>query len=97
MIKGISTEDEKIIQSILAPYKNDFDFFYYGSRVKGNFEKMSDLDILIRGKEEMSLDTLELIRSLFDNSKLAYIVNFADYNRIDDRFYKLIEKDLVKV
>lgn len=97
MIKGISTEDEKIIQSILAPYKNDFEFFYYGSRVKGNFEKMSDLDILIRGKEEMSLDTLELIRSLFDNSKLAYIVNFADYNRIDDRFYKLIEKDLVKV
>lgn len=97
MIKGISEDDEKIIQSILAPYQKEYDFFYYGSRVKGNFEKMSDLDILIQGKEEMPYNTLELIRYLFDNSNLSYVVNFADYNSIDEKFYKLIEKDLVKV
>ena len=42
MIKGINSAEEQIIQNILKPYKADFDFFYYGSRVKGNFEKTSD-------------------------------------------------------
>ena len=46
MIKGINSAEEQIIQDILKPYRTDFDFFYYGSRVKGNFEKTSDLDIL---------------------------------------------------
>lgn len=45
----------------------------------------------------MPYNTLELIRYLFDNSNLSYVVNFADYNSIDEKFYKLIEKDLVKV
>ena len=39
MIKGVTEEQEKIIHDILSPYKNDFDFYYYGSRVKGNFSK----------------------------------------------------------
>lgn len=97
MIKGINKKEEKIIQEILASYKEEYDFFYYGSRVKGNFEKASDLDILIKGEKEMPYDKKELIEFLFDRSDLPFIVNFADYNRIDEKFYKLIEKDLVKV
>lgn len=33
----------------------------------------------------------------FDESKLPYIVNFADYNSIDEKFYNLIKDDLVLV
>ena len=91
MIKGINSAEEQIIQDILKPYRTDFDFFYYGSRVKGNFEKTSDLDILIKGKK------LEIIKFLFDKSDLPFVVNFADFNSIDEKFYSLIEKDLVKV
>ena len=97
MIKGVTEEQEKIIHEILSPYKNDFDFYYYGSRVKGNFSKPSDLDILIKGKEEMSYDILERLKVLFDISNLPYVVNFADYNNMEERFYNLIKKDLVKV
>ena len=97
MIKGINSEEEQIIQNILTPYKADFDFFYYGSRVKGNFEKTSDLDVLIKGKEEMPYQKLEIIKFLFDKSDLPFVVNFADFNNIDEKFYSFIETDLVKV
>lgn len=97
MIPGINPKEEEIIRNILQPYKEEYDFFYYGSRVKGNFEKMSDLDILIKGKCEMPFDKLELIKYLFDNSDIPYIVNFTDFNKIETRFYNLIEKDLVKI
>lgn len=97
MIKGVTEKEEHIIQNILFPYKKVYDFFYYGSRVKGNFEKTSDLDILIKGKEAFPLNQLETIKILFDNSDLNYIVNFVDYHNIDKNFYELIKKDLVKV
>lgn len=96
-IKGVTKSEESIIQEILKPYKNEFDFFYYGSRVKGNFEKTSDLDILIKGTSKFSLNELETVKTLFDSSDLPYIVNFVDYNTIDEKFYNYIKKDLVKV
>lgn len=95
MIKGVSSEEEKIIQNILAAYKKDYEFYYYGSRVKGNFEKTSDLDILI--KSNIPYEKLEIIKFLFDQSNLPYVVNFTDYDTIDEKFYKLIEKDLVRI
>lgn len=97
IIKGITKNEESIIQEILTPYKNEFDFFYYGSRVKGNFEKTSDLDILIKGANAFPLNKLEIIKTMFDNSDLPYIVNFVDYNMIDEKFYNYIKEDLVKV
>ena len=97
MIKGLLPEEENIIKSILTPYKKDFDFYYYGSRVKGNFEKSSDLDVLIHGKAEIPYDKLETLKFLFDNSDLPFVVNFADFYNIDEKFYDLIKKDLVKV
>ncbi len=96
-IKGVTEVEDSLIQDILAPYKNEFDFFYYGSRVKGNFEKTSDLDILIKGVKVFPLNKLETIKTMFDNSDLPYIVNFVDYNNIEEKFYNYIKKDLVKV
>ncbi|MBR5303949.1 MAG: restriction endonuclease subunit S [Candidatus Gastranaerophilales bacterium] len=90
---GITDEEQKIIIDILDKYK-EYLFYFYGSRVKGTYEKTSDLDILIRGKQEMPLNTLEDIKQAFDESKLPYIVNFSDYHSINKTFYKKIEKDL---
>lgn len=97
MIKGLNTQEEQIIKTILKPYMNDFNFYYYGSRVKGNFEKTSDLDILIKGNEKFPYNSLDVLKVLFDQSDLPFIVNFVDYNSLDESFYKLIEKDLVQV
>lgn len=93
-IKGVNIEEQKIIDSILAKFKDKYEFYYYGSRVKDNFRFLSDLDILI--KENVSLDDLDALKTLFDNSNLPYVVNFTDYSSMDKNFYNLVKNDLVK-
>ena len=97
MIKGILPKHEEIIKKILKPYVLDYTFFYYGSRVRETYSPVSDLDILIKGNEEMPLTTLTEIKQMFDASSLPYVVNFTDYNKIDTSFYELIKKDLVSI
>lgn len=97
MIKGVSAAEENIVKAILAPYSDSYAFYFYGSRVKGNYTKVSDLDILIKGAGEMPLTLVEDLKQQFDGSLLPYIVNFSDYHKIDANFYKRIEKDLVAV
>ena len=93
----MTQEEHKIITDILKNYSDEFLFYYYGSRVKGNFNKTSDFDILIKGANEMGLFTLVQLKEKMDESKLPYIVNFTDYNSIDKNFYNLIKDDLVLI
>ena len=97
MIAGITEKEQKIIEHILDKYRKDYAFFYYGSRVKGTYEKTSDLDVLIKGKAEMPLAILQEIKEEFDKSDLPYIVNFSDYYKLDSSFYERIKPDLIPV
>lgn len=92
---GVSRDELRVLKDIFAPYQMDFRFACYGSRVKGGFEKTSDLDILICGKTVMPSEMLEEIKQKCDDSRLPYMVNFCDCHKIDPGFYKLIEKDLI--
>ena len=96
-IKGVTESEQKIIDTILTPYKDKYDFYYYGSRVKGNFRFLSDLDILIKCKNDFKSDDIETIKTLFDNSNLSYVVNLTNFDDINNDFYNLIKKDLIKV
>lgn len=96
-IKGVTENEENIIKSVLEPYKEKYDFYYYGSRVKGDFRFLSDLDIMVMGIELVNLSDINDIKDKFDKSNLPYVVNIADYHSLDEKFYKLIEADLVKI
>ncbi len=95
MIKGINDKEEKIIKHILSDYP--YRFYYYGSRVKGDFTKASDLDILIRHNEEIPERIIDELQLRFNESLIPYVVNFSDFSRMDKEFFKLIEPDLVPV
>ena len=95
MIKGVTQEEEEIIKNIILKYP--FEFYYYGSRVKGDYTKSSDLDILIKNDEPVDFSVISDIEAKFNESKIPYRVNFSDYKKMDAYFYKLIEKDLVKI
>lgn len=97
MIKGISEQEKQIIAEILSVYKPEYQFWAYGSRIKGNFREASDLDILIKGKKQMPFDMLEDLKHKFDESLLPYVVNFSDYYKIDEKFYLLIQPDLTEL
>ena len=94
-IKGVTFEEEKVILSILEPYKNKYDFYYYGSRVKGNFRPLSDLDILLISKNDITKNDIYTLKEAFDESILPYVVNISC--NIDVKFYNLIKNELVKI
>ncbi len=96
-IKGVTESELKIINSILEPFKNKYEFFLYGSRIKGNFRFLSDLDMMIRGLKSADLDDIEILKENFDKSNLSYIVNIVDYFNLSEDFFNLIEKDLLKL
>lgn len=95
MIRGITPEEETIIKGILKRYP--YNFYYYGSRVKGNFTKASDLDILVESKNEIPSVRIETIEREFNESKIPYIVNITNRANIEDYFYNLIKDTLVEV
>ena len=92
MIKGVTEKEEKIIKDILREYP--YNFYYYGSRVKGNFTKASDLDILTN---ELSYSELEEIETKFNESRIPYVVNISLKSKMDEKFYNLIKNDLIKI
>lgn len=95
MIKGVTDKEENIIKNILSNYP--YTFFYYGSRVKGDFTKASDLDILIKSDKELPYNVLEELSLKFNESKIPYIVNFSEYISMDKSFYDSIKDSLVKI
>ena len=95
MIKGINEKEEFIIKEILKKYP--YDFYYYGSRVKGDYTKASDLDLLIKSEEPLDYSQLAAMERQFNESKIPYRVSLSDYSQMDKSFYKLIESTLVRV
>lgn len=95
MIKGVKENEEKIIKGILKDYPCTF--YYYGSRVKGDFTQSSDLDILADIQEENLTGIIEEIELKFNESKIPYIVNITDKSKIEDYFYQIIKPTLVKI
>ncbi len=93
MIKGVTEEEYSIIKNILKNYPCKF--YAYGSRVKGDFSALSDLDILV--KSDNYDDYITSLKDSFDKSKLPYVVNFTDFNTLDKDFYTLIENDLIEL
>ena len=91
MIKGITDKEYKIIKDILKNY--DAKFYAYGSRVKGDFSELSDLDILVKSEKNI----IPELKILFDTSYLPYVFNFTNYNSIDKNFYNLIKNDLIEI
>ena len=95
MINGITDKEREIINNIIKEYP--YEFYAYGSRVKGDFTKGSDLDILIKSDNEIPIKIIEELKLKFNESRIPYIVNIAIFNDISDDFYNLIKKDLTKL
>ena len=91
MIKGVNAKELTIIKNILKNY--DAKFFAYGSRVKGNYSALSDLDILVKSDKNI----IPELKEQFDKSYIPYVVNFTDANSIDENLYNLIKNDLIEI
>ena len=95
MINGVNEREESIIKNILKDYP--YQFYFYGSRVKGDYTKSSDLDILVKSENEIPEHVMNGLELKFNESLIPYVVNIADFSKLNENFYKLIEPTLVSV
>lgn len=79
-----------IVLDILKKYP--FTFYAFGSRVKGNPRKFSDLDLCFI--EKIPGNTLSHIDEDFENSDLPYKVDVMNWNSCEESFKHLIRNDL---
>ncbi|MEG7978772.1 MAG: nucleotidyltransferase domain-containing protein [Mollicutes bacterium UO1] len=83
----------QIIQQIITRYP--YQFYAYGSRVKGTARKLSDLDICYF--EDIPDAVAYQIEEVFKESDLPFIVELVSWKDMSPQFQKLIRKDLIPI
>ena len=81
----------KILHKILSKYP--YQFFAFGSRVKGTKKRFSDLDLCY--KDSIPSVTLSKIEEEFEESNLPFKIDIVNWDHCSDDFRKLIEKDMI--
>lgn len=91
MIDIKQDELDKIIE-ILNRFVSNHKVVAFGSRVRGNAKKYSDLDIAIYGKEKLDVKTIAQIKEEFEETDIPFRIDILDYNNISDEFKKIIDE-----
>lgn len=85
-----------IKETILAEIPN-VEIYIFGSRVQGNALEYSDVDIALKDKEKISIESILKLRIKFENSTFPYKVDIVDLKNLKDEFRGIIEKDLYRI
>lgn len=80
-----------ILENIIQKY--DYSLFAFGSRVKGNNKKLSDIDLFYF--EEIPNNIIIKLEDEFDESDLPFKVDLIDYHRCDDDFQKVMLQNYI--
>ena len=93
----LQPEYRAMVESLLVRYFPDCEVRAYGSRVKGDAAKYSDLDISIVGSTKLDRAQLMELRNAFDESDLPIRVDVHDWHNTSPEFQKIIEERYVVI
>jgi predicted nucleotidyltransferase len=65
----------------------------FGSRVTGQAQRFSDLDLVVVGPERLDFRLLERLRNTFSISDLPILVDVSDWHRLTPEFRALVESN----
>ena len=82
-----------IIKKALSKYP--YQFYAYGSRVKGNACKFSDLDLCYL--EDIPFSILSQLREEFAESNLPFEVELVNWEHMRPAFQQMIKQDLTLI
>ena len=76
------------ILSIIGKYLDltKYKVFFFGSRVKGNGDKRSDIDIGIEGPEEISIGIIAQIQEDINDLQILYKIEIVDFKSVASDF-----------
>jgi uncharacterized protein len=89
----ISLEHEifREIVTILRSHLKNCEVFAFGSRVQGSSQKFSDLDICVKGTEEIEADVMDKLREAFSLSSIPISIDIVDYHAVSDSFKTVLD------
>ena len=87
----VSPAELAILRAILKSLVPDREVWAFGSRVKGNPKKFSDLDLAVLGQEAIPLQISAELREAFTESDLPYKVDIVDWATTSEVFRRIIE------
>lgn len=79
------------ILTILKSHLKNCDIFAFGSRVSGTYQKFSDLDIVIKGTDEISPEVIDSLKEAFSLSSIPISVDIVDYHAVSDQFKSILD------
>ena len=85
-----------IKETILVEIPN-VEIYIFGSRMQGNALEYSDVDIALKDKEKISIESILKLKVKFENSTFPYKVDIVDLKNLKDEFRGIIEKDLYRI
>ena len=85
------------IKDTIGSVLDNVEIYIFGSRTQGKSLEYSDVDIALKGKNQIELDKILNLRAAFSNSTFPYKVDIIDLNNIDEKFYNIIKEDLYKI
>jgi predicted nucleotidyltransferase len=92
----ITSDEKKIIQVILQKYlPPNTTVWAFGSRVKGNAKKFSDLDLAIDAQKPLSFSILTSISFDLSESDLPYKIDIIDWQTTSKNFQANINANKV--
>lgn len=82
---GLKTRDYDDIVGVFSSYPEVKRVLIYGSRAKGNYKNGSDIDLTIKGDDEITLGTLNKISWQLDDLLLPYSFDLSLYHQITNK------------
>ena len=72
------------IRAVFAHYPQVEEAVLYGSRAKGNYKNGSDIDLTLRGGDDLTLNVLCKIANDLDDLFLPYMIDLSIFHDISD-------------
>jgi predicted nucleotidyltransferase len=92
MAIDLSVDQLNCVKSILIRVIPGKTVWAFGSRVKGNSKKFSDLDLVIHSNQVLEARILFELKEAFSDSDLPFKIDIVEWVSLSPVFRKLIEE-----
>jgi type I restriction enzyme, S subunit len=93
----LTLEELQEVRRILKIQVPEYEVWAFGSRLRSDARKYSDLDIAIITNEPLSLSTMADLVEAFDESDLVFKVDVVDWSTTSESFRNIIKTEKVVV
>ena len=87
---SLAPHDWHELCTVIDQNLREYEVWAFGSRVAGTAKSFSDLDLVIRTEQQLSLEKIATLKDAFDESDLTIRVDLVDWSATSTTFKNII-------